>query len=93
MGYLIKIACPACRKEDTFPLGYGRNDFEATAPKVLGFCEHCKTFQPIKAGDSCECGEPMDIVYDNLMREKGIKIIPCPICKSDMKLSTVGFWD
>lgn len=93
MGYLIKIECSFCGKQETFPLGYSRKDYELNVPMVLGFCEKCKIIRTMRIGDFCDCGKALDVIYNDLMREKGIKIIPCPICKSNMKLTTVGHWD
>ena len=93
MGYLIKMECPSCGKEGTFPLGYGRNDFNGNKPKLLGFCENCKKFQAMRPGDLCECGGKLVAVYDDAMRQKGIKKISCPVCEAEIELSQVGFWD
>jgi len=93
MGYLVKMKCPTCKREETFPLGYGRNDIDAAAPKVLVYCERCNTFQALTDGMSCECGATTTVVYNDAARSAGKKEIICPKCKDSATISIEGFWD
>lgn len=93
MGYIINLTCPICGENGPFHLGYGRKNFQSDSPNILGFCRKCNSFHVMQPGDSCGCGGSLSVVYDASMREAGIKTIPCPICKSDLQLTSAGLWD
>ncbi len=91
-------------QEKISPLIKGKTSIGFDASFELGICEVCKKAVSVpvirinRPGSSphtikptCECGKELPTYDTNV--ENGRQNIPCPICKTLLKIETTSLWD